>query len=330
MYKNTLAFLAADKSRLNDLEQAVRHYLAWSSVVADKESLNLDAFQSKQAETQKGNWDQAVTMRIPETYQWLLLPEQSDPNSPAGWKQVRLQGQEALAVRASRKMISEEDLFVTMGGSRLRLEIDKIPLWRSYGRHVGVKQLMEDFAQYTYLPRLKSTAVLISAIEDGVSLLTWEKDSFAYADSWDEEAERYRGLKVKQNVFVSENSEAVIVKPEAALEQVEREQKPSEAPAPTGGGPEPPEGPLEAREPLPRKITRFHGTVAIDPLRSGRDAGRISEEVIRHLSSLVGSNVQLTMEIQAEVPEGIPEDRQRIVNENCRTLKFRAFGFEED
>jgi hypothetical protein len=55
-------------------------------------------------------------------------------------------------------------------------------------------------------------------VEDGVSLLVWEKDSFAYADSWDEEAERYRGLKVKENITVSVNSDAVIVKPEAALE----------------------------------------------------------------------------------------------------------------
>jgi predicted AAA+ superfamily ATPase len=330
MYKNTLAFLAADKSRLNDLEQAARHYLAWSSIVADRESLNLDAFQTKQAETQKGNWDQAVTMRIPETYQWLLLPEQSDPNGSAGWKQVRLQGQDALAVRASRKMISEEDLFVSMGGSRLRLEIDKIPLWRSEGRHVGLKQLVEDFTQYTYLPRLKNPEILTAAVEDGVSLLTWEKDSFAYADSWDEEAGRYRGLKAKQNVAVSVSSDAVIVKPEAALEQLKWEQKLEEQPVEPGKGLEPPEGTTEPEEPLPRKVTRFHGTVTIDPLRAGTNAGRISEEVIRHLSGLVGSDVQLTLEIQVEVPEGIPEDRQRIVNENCRTLKFRNFGFEEE
>ena len=67
-----------------------------------------------------------------------------------------------------------------------------------------------------------------------------------------------------------------------------------------------------------------------DSLRSGRDAGRIAEEVIRHLSGLVSADVQLTMEIQAEVPEGIPEERQRIVNGNCRTLKFQSFSFEEE
>ncbi len=70
--------------------------------------------------------------------------------------------------------------------------------------------------------------------------------------------------------------------------------------------------------------------MAIDPLRPGRDAGKIAEEVIKHLSGLVGAKVQLTMEVHAEVPEGIPEDRQRIVNENCRTLKFQGFGFEEE
>jgi hypothetical protein len=44
--------------------------------------------------------------------------------------------------------------------------------------------------------------------------------------------------------------------------------------------------------------------------------------VIKHLSGLVGVKVQLTMEIQ--------EERQRIVNESFRTLKFQSFRFEEE
>jgi hypothetical protein len=31
-----------------------------------------------------------------------------------------------------------------MAGTRLRLEIDQVPLWRN--GHIGVKQLMDDFA----------------------------------------------------------------------------------------------------------------------------------------------------------------------------------------
>ena len=225
-----------------------------------------------------------------------------------------------------------------MGGSRLRLEIDRVPLWRAEGRHVGVKQLVEDFAQYTYLPRVRDGSVITTALEDGVDSLSWEIDGFAYADGWDEEKKRYRGLKAGRTVTISVNDDALIVLPEVARAQMDAELPPEGAGAAApgagpgaGAGPKAgPSAPGEPPEPKPRKITRFHGTVAIDPLRPGRDAGKIAEEVIKHLSGLVGAKVQLTMEVHAEVPEGIPEDRQRIVNENCRTLKFQSFGFEED
>ena len=37
------------------------------------------------------------------------------------------------------------------------------------------------------------------------------------------------------------------------------------------------------------KLKRFHGTIELDPQRVGRDAGKVAEEVIAHLSSLLGS-----------------------------------------
>jgi hypothetical protein len=44
-------------------------------------TLNLDPQQVKQAETQKSAADGAVTARIPETYQWLLVPVQATPQA---------------------------------------------------------------------------------------------------------------------------------------------------------------------------------------------------------------------------------------------------------
>ena len=82
LYRNTLVFLAADKTRLQDLDEAVRRYLAWESILAEKETLNLDPHQVQQAETQKQAADGAVTARLPETYQWLLVPEQATPQAP--------------------------------------------------------------------------------------------------------------------------------------------------------------------------------------------------------------------------------------------------------
>src|SRR5262249_42163086 len=37
LYRNALVFLAADKTRLQDLDEAVRHYLAWQSIVSERE-----------------------------------------------------------------------------------------------------------------------------------------------------------------------------------------------------------------------------------------------------------------------------------------------------
>jgi predicted AAA+ superfamily ATPase len=64
LYRNTLVFLAVDKTRLQDLDEAVRYYLAWESILAEKEKLNLDPQQVKQAETQRAAADSTVTARI--------------------------------------------------------------------------------------------------------------------------------------------------------------------------------------------------------------------------------------------------------------------------
>ena len=227
IYKNTLVFLAADRARLADLDEAVRYYLAWNSIVEESEGdepqLNLDANQRRQAKTQRDNAHTTVNARIPETYQWLLVPVQPKPQDPVQWQAFRLQGQEALAVRASRKLKNDELLISKLAATRLRLELDNVPLWR--GEHVPVKQLAEDFARYLYLPRLRNTQVLVDAVQDGVALFSWQQDSFAFAESYDEVAKRYRGLRFGQHVTVSEDDQnALLVKPTAAQQQFQAEQ----------------------------------------------------------------------------------------------------------
>ena len=56
---------------------------------------------------------------------------------------------------------------------------------------------------------------------------------------------------------------------------------------------------------------RYYGTVDLDAARVGRDAGKIAEEVIAHLSGLVGAKVTVTLEIAAEIPAGVPDPLQR-------------------
>jgi hypothetical protein len=75
---------------------------------------------------------------------------------------------------------------------------------------------------------------------------------------------------------------------------------------------------------------RYHGTVDLDPTRVGRDASRIADEVVAHLNGLVGSTVKVTLEIEAEIPSGAPDNVVRTVTENSRTLKFTSQGFEKE
>ncbi len=75
---------------------------------------------------------------------------------------------------------------------------------------------------------------------------------------------------------------------------------------------------------------RFHGSVKLDSLRVGRDSGRIADEVIQHLVKLIGADVHVTLEIQARLQDGVSEKTIRDVTENCRTLRFDTFGFEEE
>jgi len=332
LYKNTLAFLAVDKTRLQDLDEAVRKYLAWESIVAEKETLNLDPYQVKQAEMQRGTADTVVTARIPEAYQWLLVPVQDKPQSSVEWQSFRLTGSDSLAARASKKLRNDELLLPGFAPSRLRMELDSVPLWR--GDSVAIKQLVEDFARYLYLPRLKDSSVLLGAIREGLGLLTWEKDSFAYADSYDESAGRYRGLRGGQQVSsVDADAPGLLVKSEIARKQLDAETRPEPTPPVDGPAPIPPGPGLEPVPPTPAesaKPKRFHGSVELDPTRVGRDAGRIADEVISHLSGLVGANVKVTLEIEAEIPNGAPDNVVRTVTENGRTLKFKNQGFEKE
>ena len=208
------------------------------------------------------------------------------------------------------------------------MELDRVPLWR--GDHVAIKQLLEDFARYLYLPRLKDPAVLLGAIEAGLGLLTWGQDSFAYAESYDEAAGRYRGLREGQRITVNESDAGLLVRPAVASSQLEAEAvvvppviEPGPKPGPTPPGPTPPPPPKTGPK-------RYHGAVELDPQRVGRDASRIADEVLTHLVGLVGSQVRVTLEIEVTIPGGAPDQVVRTVTENGRTLKFTDNGFESE
>jgi hypothetical protein len=162
-----------------------------------------------------------------------------------------------LAVRASKKLKGDELFLTGFAATRLRMELDRVPLWR--GDNVSIKQLVHDFARYLYLPRLKDSGVLLQSIGDGLALLTWGKDSFAFAESYDETSGRYRGLRCGQMVPVSSgNLTGVIVKPDIARRQFDAEVATA-----------PPSPPLEAAQPEQGLMDNQVGSVT-QSRRTGR------------------------------------------------------------
>jgi hypothetical protein len=68
----------------------------------------------------------------------------------------------------------------------------------------------------------------------------------------------------------------------------------------------------------------------MNPDRVGRDAGKIADEILSHLSTLPDARLKVSIEIEAEFPEGASEDVQRTVSENAGVLKFDSHGFERE
>jgi len=201
---------------------------------------------------------------------------------------------------------------------------------------VLVHQLADDFFQYPYLPRLKNAAVLLDAIEDGVATITWRDDTFAYADAYDEASGRYQGLKAGQSMKAAHDLKSVVVKADAASLQIEKEtqkktgevqERPQTLGTVPSGSPQEGSGaaPAEAKP-----LKRFYGSVSVDALKASRDVGKIAEEVLIHLVNLDGAKAEVTLEVQVDIPGGVPDSVQRIVRENCAALKFKECGFEEE
>lgn len=335
IFRNTLAFVAPDSSKLKGLEKIVRRYLGWENICGriDSDEFPVDAHQKKQARVKKESSDNDVNIQINETYKWLLVPTQPEATGKIIWSEYILRGSGSIAELASKKMIENELLIENMAGSRLKLDIDRIPLWE--GNHVSIAKLADYIAQYVYLPRIRQTEVLLKAISDGISKPSWEKDTFAYADSYDEGNDRYIGLVAEEVRNISLSPGPVIVKGIAASRQFEAEKKPEEIPGEEQGGKtggESEGGLRPAPRPEPPKPSlpkSFFGTIEIDPHRFIANSAAIAQEVIEHFASRVDVNVTITVDIKADSSKGFDENIQRTIKENCNTLKFHNFEFEK-
>jgi hypothetical protein len=144
----------------------------------------------------------------------------------------------------------------------------------------------------------------------------------------------YKGLVYRQpapSIYFDDN--AVIARPEAAQAQIDADMRRQAAAgnvvAPTVTGTPPGAGSHgQPTPPPPKRVTRYHGTVQIDPQRGNKEMATIIEEIVQRLTGLTGTDVTITVEISASREAGFDDATIRTISENSRTLKFRSHGFE--
>lgn len=86
---------------------------------------------------------------------------------------------------------------------------------------------------------------------------------------------------------------------------------------------------IDPGTPQRQQFTRFRRWTEVkEPERLGRDAGKIAQEVVSHLTSLVDSEVKITIEIEAVSDDGFSDEVIRNVSENADALGFdKTSGF---
>ena len=221
-HRNTLVFLAADDEAMEGLAQEVRRFLAWQSVERDKEALNLDANQRREASEGRGTSDRNVEVRFAEAWRWLLVPTQTVSDGNVGdleWEAIQAEGDDASIIgRAARRLRANDTMIPKWSPALLKMELDRW-FW-SERDHVPVKTVWDALTAYCYLPRLLDEAVFVEAVRNGVA----SGDYFGFASSVSAEG-RYEGLAIGGAVTIHVDAASVLVKPAVA-----RKQRAAEAP----------------------------------------------------------------------------------------------------
>ena len=327
--QNSLAFIAPDKSKLEDLCSTVRLHLAWSSITRDSEALDLSPYNQQMAKRKEEDAATSAQIRLLECYQWVIVPFQQDGTSATEWKSVRVQAGDHLAERCFLRLRRDGDVSDSMSALALRKSLDQY-LWRN-NDHVPIKQVQEDFARYLYLEKVTSPDVIIESLQEAIS--QWDEDiALAFANA--EENGNYVGL-VSQKSGAVISPDGLIVKYDAAQKQQSQSTpvQPGSSADPVGDNTGTPTTGLSqpsGNSPVAPKLpTRYFGEFSV-PVQNPLHFSDVMKEVITHLSKNPSAKVTLSVNVDAELHDGFDEATQRIVRENSKTLGSNSSEFSDN
>jgi predicted AAA+ superfamily ATPase len=337
-YQNRLLFLVPDGGAAQALRDQLRRFLAWESIVEDAEELNLDPHHVKEAKKNLEDANARVDASIRETYRYLLVPMQ-DADAPDGLSKV-----------------AWEDETLSLAGSSFDKEIDRVTREREWvikawaPPHLGAllgkwfwkedrptapaQKVWLDTCRYLYLPRLQSQEVFVQTVRDGIVHTDW----FGYA-AGAKDGDAYEGLLFGATGGVYLTEGALLIRADAAQLALaktsgtttaigsDRPRRGSEPPPSAGGAGK---AKKSSTAPAPAAPRRFHGTTIIDSSDPIGNFNELVQNVIEHFTAQYGTEVVLTLDVEAKRADGFETKTVRVVRENAATLKFKTAEFEDD
>jgi predicted AAA+ superfamily ATPase len=344
--QNRLIFLAADYDSVSRLKDQVRSTLAWQSIVSDiKEmKLNLDQFQSRQANKSLEDANEALRRMIRETYKWMVAPmQEARPGkglSDIQWEHFQVNPGAPNLSQEIERVLKENELLITEWAPIHLVTVLKNWFWKDDAKETNALNVWQQSCQQLYLPRLKDDTVFQHTLAAGAE----SRDFFGFAQG--KEDGRYIGFTFGRRASLFLDSSLLLIKPVTAASYAEVQRAAEEAARPkptetvlgtTGTGEAPPRVEDSAKPtypagtgvtPQPAK-KQFYGSIELDAIQAKKQFADVVDEVVLQFTSRPGVKVNIAIEIQAEAVTGFDDGLQRAVKENCNVLRFKNAEFEE-
>lgn len=340
-HQNRLVYLAADEDAVEQVWLQAKRYLSWASIVDDTTVLNLDQQQIKEAGQNRSDADSRLNGALREAFKWVLAPAQEA--KPKGgltevfWEERAVPSGAQDVLDSVRKALEEQELLIPRWSPIHLKHVLQAWFWREEASDAKTADVWKAFCCYPYLPRLADRKVFEETIAAGAA----GRDFFGFATA--KEDERYVGFVFGRPGSVYLDQSSLIVTPDAARAQEEREASATggadgdgEAAGgdgkSTGGGSTGREhtGAGTGAEPPPRQMKRFHGSADLNAVTMGMDAAKIAEEIVQHFTAVYGTRVSIRLEVEAYSPQGLSDGVIRTVRENARSLGFSSAEFETE
>lgn len=336
---NRLIFIAPEHASLPRVRDCVRTALAWNSIVLDvkEKRLNIDGLQEEQAKKELQSAEDVLPRVARECYKWLLCPVQTTPEDRQASIEAFSLNTSGSALGAEIQQVCHDNELVISAWSPIHLrDTLKKLYWRDGKDAVGAMAFWEDMQRYLYLPRLDDRHVLEQAITKGAG----SKDFFGTA--YGETGAVFEGFKFG-DANVQFDDTLLLIEPEAARRY---EANLSVSPKPgsvivEGGTPQqtavlgqstlfqPPVGGLDAvAKTGSGKPKSFYGSADVNPATAKMRLVQLAEEIIGNLVADPLADLKITVEINANFPNGASDQIRRAVSENAKSLGFKTSTWE--